>query len=347
MSWRRLRTLYLRDLRDAIRDGRILVAILLPVALAIYYTVAIPDADERPEAWLVHTGDVPADVLRDVRAAAKGAVDLNVDEVRDATAVRREVREDPSSVGLAATDGAARLSVHGDATYGADLLASITERVALVDPDAPPRIAIERETLEQQAQDAFERLGLPTALGIFSIVMLAGFIGFLVVPVLLVEEVMLGTLDSLQMVATTLEIVIAKLGVGLTYCAVAIGITMASADFDVASTGAFIAVSLVISLALSGFGLVFGLALGDSGRVNTWSGVVLIPLLLPVFLVLGEEQPSRIAAELLPTGAGAQLLAAAADRASVDSLLLPSIVMAAWTVLGFGLLWRMLERRSA
>ncbi|MCZ4497308.1 MAG: hypothetical protein JWM25_1893, partial [Thermoleophilia bacterium] len=27
MSWRRLRTLYLRDLRDAIRDGRILVAI--------------------------------------------------------------------------------------------------------------------------------------------------------------------------------------------------------------------------------------------------------------------------------------------------------------------------------
>lgn len=242
MSRRRIVTMFWRDMRDAIRDGRILVAIAIPVVLAIFYGLTASD-----------TGGGP--------------------------------------------DGAA----------------------------------------------------LAVVLTIFSVVMLACFIAFLVVPVLLVEEIELGTLDALQLVARTSEIILAKLAVGISYCTIALGLTLALSEVHVHSWSAFIAATALMSVALAGFGLMFGLALGDSSRVNTWSGVVLIPLLAPAFLVFGDTvpEPWQSVIDATPSGAGSLLLARAADPSFTVTIAWPLLALVAWTVLGFGLLWRMLERREA
>jgi hypothetical protein len=242
MSGRRIATMFRRDMRDAIRDGRILVAIAIPVALAIFYGLTAPDDGGGP--------------------------------------------------------GGTTLSV---------------------------------------------------ILVVFSIVMLACFIAFLVVPVLFVEEIELGTLEALQLVARTPEIIVAKLAVGICYCAIALGLTLAVVDVRVESWPGFVVAAAVMSVALAGFGLMFGVALGDASRVNTWSGVVLLPLMAPPFLVFGDTLPDAWQAVVgaTPSGAGALLLARAADPAMTDFLVLPIVALLAWTVVGFLLLWRMLERRQA
>ncbi|MCW2974249.1 MAG: type transporter [Thermoleophilia bacterium] len=357
MNLRRIRTLYRRDLVDAIRDGRILVAIIIPVALAIFYAVSVPDPNERVPVTLALHGPRSSQVVEQVRSAVQRTVDLTVTPVTSARAADRAARDDPDTIGLslpadvdrrvAAGSASGELFVPRDSSSGADLAAAAVAQVAARADDRPFALDLDTTLVGDAPNDAFEVLGLATALGIFSIVMLAGFIGLLVIPVLLVEEVALGTLEALQLVATGAEIIVAKLAVGMTYCAVAIGITLAASPTDLHSVVGYAAAALALSIALAGFGLAFGLALGDSGRINTWAGVVLTPVLIPVFFVLGDDQPWRTVGQALPTGAAAQLMAQSANPAVDQPVLVPLLVIAAWLIAGFALLRWLLDRRSA
>ena len=49
MSLRRIFAILLKDLRDAGRDGRILVLLALPIGMAVFYNATIGDDDELPE----------------------------------------------------------------------------------------------------------------------------------------------------------------------------------------------------------------------------------------------------------------------------------------------------------
>lgn len=368
MSWRRIAVVYGRDLRDAIHDGRILVAVLLPVALAVYYSVAIPDATERVPATLEVVGDRGSQLVGDVRDAVAELVDLTVRGASTPRRAEQRVRDDAERVALvlpddldrdvAAAARAGRTSPPANAapqvrlilsdapTAGASLVATAVSAASSRLDDRTPPVRLSTHEVRADEGAAFERLGTDGALVVFAVVMLTGFIGMLAVPVLLMEEVSLGTLEALRLVASSAEIVLAKLLVGLTYCAIAIGITIPAAQLSPALPFAFAAWALLLSIALSGFGLAFGLVLGDPGRVNTWSGVVLLPLLVPVFAVLGEPQPWTRVMSLLPTGAGTELLAHAIDPSALEVGAGQVVVLVAWAAGGFILLWQLLERRS-
>ena len=346
MNLRRIRTLFTRDMRDAIRDGRILVAIVLPIGLVVYFGIALPDPDERPSATLVVATGVEQGLVDAVRGAARDSVELDVKRVDDERAARDEVEDSSSSVGLVAAGEGFELFVRGDVDEGGSILASVTERVS-AQGGAPSPVDVKLTVVAPEASGALDVIGLNASFALFGIVMLTGFIALLVIPVLFVEEITLRTLEALQLVATTAEIVLAKVLVGMTYCALSIGLIIALGGLDIEQPVAFVLAALALALAMTGFGLALGLLLGDGGKVNTWSGVVLIPFLIPVFVVLGPEQPWRIAGELLPTGAGTQLLAAALDPSVADPIALPIVVLAAWTIAGFATTWRLLERRAA
>ncbi|MEO6867027.1 MAG: ABC transporter permease [Gaiellales bacterium] len=351
--------MFLRDLRDAIRDGRILIAVLLPVGLAVYYGIAFADIDKLPSVHLQVVGAPASLIVDEVRTATKGQLTLTVKASKSEHAARSVIKGDDDSVALvldpdvdeqlaAGKPSAATVLIDGDASGAARQLAATVEAVA-ANAGTQPLLTLKRETLgaADVKESSFERLGLDRASIIFSIVMLSCFVAFLAVPVLLMEEVQLRTLEALQLVATTWEIILAKLLVGLTYCAVAIMLTIALVNIEIASQVGFVAAALALSVVMVGFGLAFGLALGDPGRVNTWSGVVLLPLIIPVFIVLGGDWSWVWIIELLPTGGGALLLAEAVDPAAVTVGIAPMIALVAWGVAGFGLLWWLLERRDA
>ncbi len=355
MNLRRIRTLYSLDLREAIRDGRILIAVLLPIGLAVYYALALPDPQQRVDATLHVVGDPGARFVEQVEQSISGSVDLQVSEAEDVAELRRLVADDTEAVGLVdptralRADGPATIQVVRNDTpsTGASLLESGIRETAVLATATSPLAQVDAEVVRADEGSPYERLGVDLAFGVFAIVTLSLLIALLAVPVLLMEEVTRRTLEALQMVATTTEIIVAKLGVGLTYCAIAVAITIPAAGFDLDHPVRFAAAALALSISLSGFGLAFGLALGDPGRVNTWSGVIMLPLFVPVFLALLEPGTPRTMAELLPTGAGAQLLADAAMGSSIDIDVTPYLVLAAWTAVGISVLARMLNRRDA
>ena len=355
MNLRRVTTLFRRDLVDAIRDGRILVAVLLPVALAIYYAAVMPDPGDLPDANLVVAGAAAPEFVDAIEEAADGSVELEVqrDADADARALRSKVEDDDGAVAvllpasLGDGRGEIQLFVARDSAQGAALVAQIVAGVASRTGADEPPVTVAVTEVGPSNEAPFDRLGLSRASVIFSIAMLSAFIAFLAVPVLLMEEATLRTLEALQLVATTAEIIVAKVLVGLTYCAVAIGIVLATADLDIQRPLAFVGVALLISLVLVGYGLAFGLALGDPGRVNTWSGVILLPLLIPVFIALGPRESWSWAVDVFPTAGGAQLLAETMDPASIDLHVFPIAMLAVWGVAGFVLLYRLLDRRSA
>ena len=43
LVWRRLRAIYRKDMRDAIRDSRVLTALLMPLALGLLYSFMFSD----------------------------------------------------------------------------------------------------------------------------------------------------------------------------------------------------------------------------------------------------------------------------------------------------------------
>lgn len=353
MSLRRVHTMFMRDLVDAIRDGRILFAVLVPVALAIYYAAVMPDPNELPTATLVVAGPTDAAFVQDVRDGAEGSLDLTVRQVDSRRQARAAATGDDDVVAIdVPSDRSAQrgeVLVFVDRGIGSDAaqLASIVEATAAASATSKPPFTTSIIEVGQRTESAFDQLGMARSSALFSIVMLAGFIAAIVVPVLLMEEATSRTLEALQMVATTAEIIVAKVFVGLVYCGLALGIVMATADLEVTHPVAFIAVGLLVSTVLVGYGLALGLALGDPGRVNTWSAMVLLPLLIPVFVVLDEPGTWATLAGLLPTGGGTLLLAEAMEPSAIDLGIAPLVALALWTVGGFALLRVLLERQNA
>ena len=49
MSWSRIRAIYRKDMRDAVRDSRVLTAILMPLLLGLLYSFMLPDENVRTQ----------------------------------------------------------------------------------------------------------------------------------------------------------------------------------------------------------------------------------------------------------------------------------------------------------
>ena len=362
MHPRMIRTIFLKDARDAIRDARVLVAILVPLGLGIFYGAILDDEVGRPSATVLISAAELTDLDDALISVVGDAVRLDLGSEQDAAALHRLVGQDEADIGLiipAGFDGAVRrgerpaldVIVAPNAAVGGQFVAGAiepaVERLAGRGPVAEVRVVAEQPPPGQVR--LLDRLGLRRYSLLTTVVLLVVMIAMLAVPVILAEETEKRTLDALVMIASYFDVVLAKALVGLAYVAIAVAIQLGLTRLAPADIGMFVAALAVLSVTLIGFGLVLGGLFKNANQINTWSGFLLMPIVVPVFLV-GLPVPAwtDLMLTLFPTSQGARL--------AVNGLLgepvfpdawLSFVVILVWGVAAYATVVRQLAGREA
>lgn len=363
MNTRRIFTIFQKDLRDAIRDARVLVALIVPLAIGIFYNFAFEEDEANVSANVVVTSPDQSTLPVDLTQLVGTTIDLRFLVVGSADEVRATVRDDDSAdlgiiipAGFDADVRAGRQPrleiVHpATTTFAGDYVtASIEPALRIMAGQQPPvQLDIQAVAEPTENDSAIDKVGLRTWSMLAAIVMMVAMIAMLAVPVILAEEQDRKTLDALVLVSNYREVVLAKALVGLFYIAVMVPLLLFLTQSLPEQIPLFAATVVLLSIALIGGGLLMAGIFKNANQLNTWSGIVLIPVILPAF-VIGVPAPDVVGtiAQLLPSGAATRLLMNASSTERVFSGQAFSFaVIAAWGVLGYGLLLWQLSRRQA
>jgi ABC-2 type transport system permease protein len=213
---------------------------------------------------------------------------------------------------------------------------------------APASVQIERAPVSD-SENLLDRIGLKTWSVIVAIVLMISMVSLLVVPVVLAEEVERKTLDALVLIASHVDVIVAKALLGLTYIAIMVPLLLSITGIKVDSRPAFLATVALLSISLLGFGLLIGSLFRNANQLNTWSGVILIPVVAPAFAV-GIPAPDfvRSLAAVTPTGQAMKLLLNAATGEKLYSNVAISIaIILLWAAVAYALLLGDMWRRQA
>jgi ABC-2 type transport system permease protein len=358
----RVWTILRKDLLDAIRDGRILAIIIVPLALGVLYSVIYPDEEPRPTADVVVVG-TGADARRVSEALPRDvgrALDLTVELQRDAGKARESVAEDDADVALVLPEGLLadaragrapplRTLVGPDASPAAravvDLVPATIGRLA----DRPPAVRVDLQDVAPRSPSVIDELGLRGYFVLAAVVMTVGFIGLLATPIVLAEEIEKRTIEALLLAARGPEVLAAKALVGIVYSAVATAILVALTRVPLDRPGLFLLGAAGMIVSIVGFGLCLAYVFRSADKLNTWGWVIVMPVIAPAFVV-GLDPPGWADAicQALPTGQGMRLMVDGALPEDVfGGVGLALVVFAVWGAGGLLLLSRLLARRGS
>ncbi|MGZ5982632.1 MAG: ABC transporter permease, partial [Isosphaeraceae bacterium] len=217
-------TIALKDLKDAIRDGRILMALLMPIGLGVAYNVVMPDAQKPVVTVAIATED--ATRLPEALRAVSGSttVDLRFHNVSSAAEVTAQVEAKKADVGIVlpagfdasvAAGSAPSLSVvrpPGNSSLGAIYVASALDAAlrSMAGQHAPAVITMQTVEPSHDAASVMTNLGARKYMVLGTLIMLIAMIAIYVLPILLTEEFEKKTADALLMVGTQSDVVAAK-----------------------------------------------------------------------------------------------------------------------------------------
>lgn len=358
-----IRTIFLKDLRDAIRDARVLVAILVPLGIGIFYSFVFDDEDlSTPTATVAYFAAGQTTLLDALRDAVGGAVRIDFDQERSAESVEEVVTAEDADIGFVVPAGFDAALVAGDQpgleiflpdgpTLGAQYIARAFEPAVRTMAGQEFPVAVTISTVEEPVEDqsVLDRLGLRTYMVLVSIVFLIGMIALLVVPVILAEEAEKKTFDALVLVASYPDVIAGKALVGVAYIGIALAILLGITRIDIELMPKFVAAVLVSGLALIGIGLIMAGLFKSANQLNTWSGVFLIPVIMPAVFV-GAPVDGILEAVLLalPTS---QMMRLMTDATVGDSVFggawLSFFVIAVWGIVAYAVVAWQLSRRHA
>jgi ABC-2 type transport system permease protein len=358
-----IRTIFLKDLRDAIRDARVLVAILVPLGIGIFYSFVFDDDDLTTQtanvAYFAAEQTTLPDALRD---AVGGAVRIDFDQEQSAESVEEVVQAEDADIGFVVPAGFDAAIAAGeqpgieiflpeDPTLGARYIAQAFEPAVRTMAGQEFPVAVAISTVEEPLEDqsVLDRLGLRTYMVLFSIVFLVGMIAMLVVPVILAEEAEKKTLDALVLVASYPDVIAGKALVGVAYIGIALAILLGITQIDIEMVPKFVAAALVSGVALIGVGLIMAGLFKSANQLNTWSGVFLIPVIVPAALVSAPVDGVVEAVLLaLPTSQMMRLLTDATVGDSVfGGAWLSFLVIVVWGIVAYAVVAWQLSRRQA
>lgn len=360
MRLRRILTIFRKDVRDAVRDARVLMAIIVPFGLGIFYNFVIDDTETTPEATIIWTGDQTSQLPQRLLDATRDVVDVTIEEAPDEATVREEVANEDADIGFDIPDGFEDAVVAGEQpqlvvllpespSFGGDYIAASLAPVLrdIAGQVEPARLELQTVT-EQESDDIISRLGLRKYFVLASATILVAMIAMLAVPVVLADESDRKTLDALVMVASYAEVVIAKALFGFAYILIGVPLLLGITRIFPEDVPLFIAGMAMFSIALIGFGLLLG-GLFSASQLNTWGGLLLLPVLFPAFVTgLPTPRPVEIVALLLPTSHATRIsVNAIAGEAIFDNLWLSFVALAIWAIAGYALLlWRLSHREA-
>lgn len=358
MSTRRIGAILGKDLREAVRDGRILVLLLLPLGLALFYASTTSDRDERPQTTVVVVDRAGIGLADELREAAARSVEVTMLDAGDAGAARRIVDADRAafavvSRGGVSEDGRARAEV----LLPANASPTAYSVVALVDDavaaaagrPAASELRVQRLPVAPSDQRPTDLIDERTVLVGVCVIMLLTFVALVVVPIQTAEEIGTGTFGALRLAATGPEILAAKTLSGLLYALAGTVLMIVLTGVEVHDPVRLYGGASALALSLVGFGLLLGLVSGNANQINTYGGFLVLPVVILASAVLIFD--AGVLAGLLdalPFSQGAQLLFDGVSPAEPFATgAVAWLVLAAWSLVGFAVLARIASRREA
>ncbi|HQY29666.1 MAG TPA: ABC transporter permease subunit [Thermomicrobiales bacterium] len=319
---RRIFALARKDIKDAIRDARVLVALIIPLGIGGFYGFLFDDTQTTIVKTTIAISSPDQSVLIGaITAALPQNVHVDVRTFPNRQAVIDEVGKGKEDIGIilpAGFDAAVRAGQEPDLTVvrspdpslGGDYVLTALDPALrqMAGQGAPARLEVINAP-ELTRGDITSRVGLRTWSVILSMIMSISLVAILAIPIVLVEEVEKKTLDALILAMDYWEVVVAKTLVGLTYVAAMIAILLGMTRIAILDWFVFVATISLLAIALLGIGLLLAGLFRSANQLNTWSGLLLTPLILPA-IFMGPPLPDRIISilRLFPTGAGMQLL---------------------------------------
>ncbi|MCA9858514.1 MAG: ABC transporter permease [Thermomicrobiales bacterium] len=361
MNLRRVFAIYRKDLWDAVRDARILVTLLTPLLIGIFYSFAFNDSD-MPSATLVASNPGNSQLVEQIASMVSGQVDLSIDLVNSPEAVQQQIADDDADIGLVIpeefdADVAAgespdlRVLLPQNSSIGGQYVLATLDPLLrqMAGQELPAQVSVDSVALDPANLTVIDKMSMRTWSIVLSLVLMVSMVALLAVPIVLAEETEKKTIDALVLISSYGEVVLAKALLGVTYVGIMTAILLGITRLQPVDRGLFLISLVVLSACLLGFGLLIGSVFKSATQLNTWSGLLLIPAVIPASLI-GLGLPSWVdrIAGLIPTGAGMKLLTNAfADTEIYASPWQSFAILIAWAVLFFGLLLWQLSRRRA
>jgi ABC-2 type transport system permease protein len=355
-------TIFRKDLWDAIRDARVLVAILVPLGIGVFYNFAFKDETPKPTVDVTYSVAGQTALIDTLQKTVGDGVKIKLKKVDDAAAVQHRVEAGDADLGLivpadfdaAVTAGqqpTLRVLTSDDLGVGGQFVAGAIEptlrQMAGQQPPADVQFAVTKPIPGDE--DFFDRIGLRTWAVLVAGVMMIAMIAMLAVPTILAEEVERKTLDALVMIASYADVITAKALVGLVYVAVMVPVLLVITHLSPDQPVLFAAGVAALALSLLGFGLLLGGLFRSANQLNTWGGILLTPLIAPAFMIgLPIPHVLETIASLIPTGAAMKVLINGMTGDEIFSRIwTPFLVMIAWGLVAYALLlWDLSHRRG-
>jgi ABC-2 type transport system permease protein len=357
-----IRPIYRKDMRDALRDSRVLTALLMPLLLGLLYSFIFPNdtAVQKVKVGIVSAGRT--ELTRAISDQAPHSVRLTFVSVTDPAGLQRQVQSKNVDIGLVVPPGfdadvrAGKAPVltavlPSSTSYGGDYVAAVLARSVQTLAGREPAARIVQRTLPPDrgsSSAALDALGERKVFILVSIVLLLGMIAVYAVPAVLIEETEKKTMDALTLIASTADVIAAKAQFGITLSIVSVPVLLVITRGRPSDWVSLLIAVLLSAAVLVGIGLLFAGLLKNQQQVNTWSGVVLLALLAPAFTI-GLAVPDSVNRVLsfLPTVHTFRLAANAfAGRAVFPNEWLSYAVLLAWGVGAYGLVWWRLSRQE-
>lgn len=361
MTVRRIAAIYSKDLLDAIRDARILVTLVTPLLIGIFYAFAFDD-DTTPSATLVVSNPGNSTLVTQLVESVQGQVDLFVESVAPDSAVQDRIAADHGDLGLVIPRGFDQAIVNGQqpelqiylperSSIGGQYVLANLEPIlrTMAGQRLPVNIQVESVALDPANLTLIDKMSLRTWSIVLSLLLMVAMVALLAVPIILAEETEKKTIDALVLISSYGEIVAAKALLGATYVAVMSVILLAITRLEPVTVGGLLLALAALSVCLLGFGLLIGSVFKSATQLNTWSGLLLLPALVPATIIgLGLPDWIERIAGSTPTGAGMKLLVDAfSDPRVFDERLESLLVLGLWSVIFYALLLWQLSRRRA
>lgn len=359
---RRIRALFSKDLHDAVRDARVLIALVLPLGVGIFYNLTFDDdtaTSVRPTI-AAYSAD-HTNFVAQIDEALAGLAVIQIDEYDSPDGVREAVAADAASIGLIIgpgfdetlqSGGKPELTViraAGSNIAGDYVLSAIDPAVrAMAGQQLPVTVTIE-QTPEVEPDNVVDKIGVRTWSLAIAILMMIALISALAIPIVLAEEFEKKTIDALVLAMPYSEVVAAKALLGLFYISLSTIVFLLITRLDVVRWPWFLSGVALTSVALLGFGLLLAGIFRNANQLNTWSGLFLTPFIIPALMV-GQPLPDTVQTiiTLFPSGAGMQLVLKSLTSAELfTDTWKPVVVLLFWICVAYGALLWQLKRRQA
>lgn len=353
--------IFMKDAVDALRDSRIAVSLIVPIALGLLYNSIFPEEGLTSVKLAYHADDSPA-ILEGIRAQTGAIVSLQVLQIADEAEARKVVGDGSADVAVIVAPGAESAIRQGQGATilligkqppgnGETFVTSALERTSRELAGQRPPAVVRIERVESGLANV-ERLGEVGPRQFFvltTVVMLIAMIGMLAVPVILTEEMERKTLDALLLIARQSEVIAAKALVGILYVAVGVPLMFLLTRVEVHDAPTLVLSTLLLAVVLVGLGLLIAGVFKNATRVYTWSSLFVLLAFGPA-IAIGFPIPQWADALLraAPTGAGMRLMTnAIAQSPPFADAWLDYLILVIWAIATFALLRWQLARREA